>query len=257
MDQVELRFGVRTDVGRVRDHNEDDLLAAPPVFAVADGMGGHDGGDVASRTTVEELRRMADDGWPEGGAPDAVVEALTRAQQRIGDYAADRRAAGHRSSPGTTAVVAVLVDADGSGAAPAWLVANLGDSRCYRLSQGMLEQVSVDHSLVQHYVDTGRITPAEASTHPERNVVTRALGGPGAPQPDLFVLPVAEAQRLLLCSDGVSGLVPAVVIGAILRDFPDPQQAADRLVEEALEAGGHDNATAVVVDAVSLVDGRS
>ena len=106
MEQVELRYGVRTDVGRVREVNEDDLLAAPPVFAVADGMGGHDGGDVASRTAVEELRRLADDGYDPAAADAAVVEALARAQQRIADYAADRRAEGFRSSPGTTAVAA-------------------------------------------------------------------------------------------------------------------------------------------------------
>jgi len=247
MEQVELRYGVRSDVGRVREVNEDDLLAAPPVFAVADGMGGHDSGDVASRIAVEELRRLADDGYDPAGASDAVVAALGRAQERITRYAADRRAEGQRSSPGTTAVGAVLVEADGG---PAWLVANLGDSRCYRLCHGTLEQVSVDHSLVQRYVDAGQITPAEAARHPERHVVTRALGGPGMPQPDLFVVPLDEAPRLLLCSDGVNGMIADGLIAAVLRDLDDPEEAAGRLVEEALVAGGRDNATAVVVDVV-------
>jgi len=247
MEQVELSYGIRTDVGRVREVNEDDLLAVPPVFAVADGMGGHDGGDVASRTAVEELRRLADDGYDPAAADGAVVEALARAQHRIADYAADRRSEGFRSSPGTTAVAALLVD---SGAGPAWLVANLGDSRCYRLSHGILDQVSVDHSLVQHLVDSGQITRAEAATHPERHVVTRALGGPETPLPDLFLVPLEEAPRLLLCSDGVSGMIDDSLVAAVLRDFADPAEAADRLVEEALHAGGRDNATAVVVDVV-------
>jgi serine/threonine protein phosphatase PrpC len=247
MEQVELRYGIRTDVGRVREVNEDDLLAAPPVFAVADGMGGHDGGDVASRFAVEELRRLAEDGYDPAAADAAVVEALARAQQRIADYAADRRAEGFRSSPGTTAVAALLVESE---AGPAWLVANLGDSRCYRLSHGILDQVSADHSLVQHLVDSGQITPAEAATHPERHVVTRALGGPEPPRPDLFLLPLDEAPRLLLCSDGVSGMIDDSLVAAVLRDFADPSEAADRLVDEALHAGGRDNATAVVVDVV-------
>ena len=251
MEQVELRYGVRTDVGRVREVNEDDLLAAPPVFAVADGMGGHDGGDVASRVAVEELRRLAEDGYDPLRAEGALVGALERAQQRIGEYAADRRAEGHRSSPGTTAVAAVLVEDDG---VPAWLVANLGDSRCYRLAEGVLEQVSVDHSLVQHLVDAGQITPAEAAHHPERHVVTRALGGPEMPRPDLFVLPVSATPRLLLCSDGISGMIDDEAIAAVLRELDDPGAAAERLVEQALDAGGRDNATAVVVDAAPAAE---
>ena len=247
MEQVELRYGVRTDVGRVRDVNEDDLLAAPPVFAVADGMGGHDGGDLASRTVVEELRRLAGDGYDRAAAAAPLVEALARAQQRIADYAAGRRAEGFRSSPGTTAVAALLVEAE---AGPAWLVANLGDSRCYRLAHGVLEQVSVDHSLVQQLVDAGQISRSEAAHHPERHVVTRALGGPGTPRPDLFVVPLEEAPRLLLCTDGVNGMIDDALLAAVLRDVDDPEEAAERLVDEALHAGGRDNATAVVVDVV-------
>jgi protein phosphatase len=247
MEQVEVRYGVRTDVGRVREVNEDGLLAAPPVFAVADGMGGHDGGDVASRVVVEELQRLAEDGYDPAQAESAVVESLVRSQQRIGDYAAERRAGGHRSSPGTTAVAGLLVE---SGGHPAWLVANLGDSRCYRLAHGLLAQVSTDHSLVQQLVDSGQISRAQAAHHPERHVVTRALGGPGVPAPDFFVVPLVDAPRLLLCSDGVNGMIDDATIALVLRECADPQDAADRLVDEALDAGGRDNATAVVVDVV-------
>ena len=110
--------------------------------------------------------------------------------------------------------------------------------------------MSADHSLVQHLVDSGQITRAEAAVHPERHVVTRALGGPETPRPDLFLLPLDEAPRLLLCSDGVSGMIDDSLVAAVLRDFADPSEAADRLVDEALHAGGRDNATAVVVDVV-------
>ena len=114
----------------------------------------------------------------------------------------------------------------------------------------MLEQVSVDHSLVQQLVDAGQISRTEAAHHPERHVVTRALGGPETPRPDLFLLPLEEAPRLLLCSDGINGMIDDALIAAVLRDVADPDEAAERLVDEALHAGGRDNATAVVVDVV-------
>ena len=147
-------------------------------------------------------------------------------------------------------VAALLVEDDG---APAWLLANLGDSRIYAVIRGELRQVSVDHSVVQELVDSGEITATEAHEHPERHVITRALGGPRLEPADFFVLPVTEVERLLLCSDGVSGLVDDDRIAAILAETSDPRDAADGLVAAALHAGGDDNATAVVVDVVGLV----
>jgi PPM family protein phosphatase len=147
-------------------------------------------------------------------------------------------------------VAALLAEQDG---APAWLLANLGDSRIYAVSGGELRQVSTDHSVVQELLDSGEITPAEAHTHPERHVITRALGGPMLEPADYFVLSLAEAERLLLCTDGISGLVDDAHIASILTQSPDPRDAADRLVAAALDAGGDDNATAVVVDVVGLV----
>ncbi|HYH34312.1 MAG TPA: protein phosphatase 2C domain-containing protein [Nocardioides sp.] len=245
MEQVELRHGARTDVGLVREVNEDDLLAAPPVFVVADGMGGHDGGDVASRIVVEEFGRLAAEGYDPRRGREAVEEVLVRCQQRIDEYAAGRRAEGRKSSPGTTAVSALLVETDDG---PAWLVSNLGDSRCYRLVDERLVQVSVDHSLVQELVDSGQLTREEAAHHPERNVITRALGGSGTPQPDHFLLTLAEAPRLLLCSDGINGMLDDATIASVLGGTGDAEEAAGRLVEAALSAGGRDNATALVVD---------
>jgi protein phosphatase len=247
--QVELHHGATSDVGLLRESNEDAYLVAPPVFVVADGMGGHENGDVASRIVVEEFARLAEEGYEPTAGAEAVTATLRACQERIADYAASSEP-GPRRTPGTTVVAALLVEDDD---VPAWLLANLGDSRIYAVSRGELRQVSVDHSVVQELVDSGEITADQAHDHPERHVITRALGGPRLEPADFFVLPVSEAERLLLCSDGVSGLVDDDRIAAILTESSDPRDAADRLVEAALESGGDDNATAVVVDVVGLV----
>ena len=249
MSPVELHHGAATDVGLLREINEDALLEAPPVFVVADGMGGHENGDVASRIVVEEFARLADQGYEPTRGPEVVLATLETCQRRIREYAAEV-GPGARRSPGTTVVAALLVEAEGD---PAWLLVNLGDSRIYAVSSGTMRQVSTDHSVVQELIDAGQISAAEAAEHPERHVITRALGGPRLEPADHFLLPLAQAERLLLCSDGVSGLVDDEQIGAILTSTPDPRDAADRLVGAALDAGGDDNATAVVVDVVGLV----
>jgi serine/threonine protein phosphatase PrpC len=229
--QVELHHGAATDVGLHRETNEDAFLVAPPVFVVADGMGGHENGDVASRIVVEEFARLA-----EAGYDPTLADTVGRA--------------GLRRTPGTTVVAALLVEAEG---APAWLLVNLGDSRIYAVSRGALHQVSTDHSVVQELVDAGEITEAQAAQHPERHVITRALGGPRLEAADYFLVPVGDAERILLCSDGVTGLLDDDQIATVLARCPDPRDAADGLVSAALAAGGDDNATAVVVDVVGLV----
>jgi protein phosphatase len=260
MRRVELHHGAATDVGLVRAMNEDSYLAAPPVFVVADGMGGHDHGDVASRIVVEEFVRLADGGiagrdisdCEDDVAAQAVAATFRAVQQRIAAYDAGERAAGREaSSSGSTAVVAVLLE--GSGVAR-WLLANVGDSRIYRFDAGALQQVSVDHSVVQELVDAGSITAEQAHTHPSRNVITRALGGSDNGEPDFFLLPLVSAERILLCSDGVTGMVDDARVAEILAASDDPRNAAERLVAAAVEAGGRDNATAVVVDVVGLVN---
>lgn len=254
MTGVELHHGAATDVGRVREVNEDAFLVAPPVFVVADGMGGHDRGDVAARIVVEEFGRLADAGYDPRQGPETIAATLQAAQARISAYDEQQRAAGARQfSAGTTAVVALLIEQD---AEPKWLLANLGDSRVYRLVEGVVEQVSVDHSVVQELVEAGVITEDDAAVHPERHVITRALGGQGSTEADYYVLPLSGAERLLLCSDGVSGMIDDDQIGAILVDVSDPRDAADQLVAAAVAAGGRDNATAVVVDVVGLAEDR-
>lgn len=255
MSNVELHHGAATDVGLVREVNEDSYLAAPPVFVVADGMGGHEGGDVASAIVVEEFGRLADAGYDPRRGADVVASTLAACQDRIAEYGAAQRARGaSRFHAGTTAVVALLVEDDDG---PKWLLANLGDSRIYRFNDGLLEQVSVDHSVVQELVEAGAITADDAATHPERHVITRALGGPERVEADYFLFPLASVERLVLCSDGVTGMIEDDVIAAILGEVPDPRDAADRMVAAAVQAGGKDNATAVVVDVVGLMTATS
>jgi serine/threonine protein phosphatase PrpC len=245
--RVGLRHGAVTDVGLVREANEDAFLAAPPVYVVADGMGGHDGGDIASAIVVEEFGRLAATGYDPHRGPEVVSETLWQCQRRLHEYGDTHRGRdGGRWQGGTTAVVALLVEDRG----PRWLLANLGDSRIYAFARDVLVRVSVDHSLVQELVDAGQITEEEASYHPERHVVTRALGGPDEVEPDLFVVGFADAERVLLCSDGITAMIGDAELAGLLAEHTDPGEAAGRIVAAALAAGGIDNATAVVVDVV-------
>ncbi|MGA8258394.1 MAG: protein phosphatase 2C domain-containing protein [Nocardioides sp.] len=254
MTGVELHHGSASDTGLVREVNEDAFLVAPPVFVVADGMGGHDRGDIASRMVVEEFSRLAETGYDPERGPEVIAETLKRCRARIAEYDAEQRAAGAVDfSAGTTAVVALLIE---QAAEPKWLLANLGDSRIYRFNHDVLEQVSVDHSVVQELIDAGTITVDDVASHPERHVITRALGGRGSAEADYFVLPLSGAERLLLCSDGVSGMIDDAAIAVIMARADDPRDAAEQVVAAAVEAGGHDNATAVVIDVVGLVDDR-
>jgi PPM family protein phosphatase len=215
-------------------------------------MGGHDGGEIASRIVVEEFALLAERGYDPRGGSDAVLETLRSCQRRLKKYAARHRGSdGGPWQGGTTAVVALLVETDDG---PAWLLTNLGDSRIYRVAGGALLRVSNDHSVVQELVDAGRINEEQARVHPERHIVTRALGGPDPLDPDFFLVGLGEAGRILLCSDGVTDLIRDAEIAAVLGDSPDPRDAADRVVAAALAAGGVDNATAVVVDVVGLVE---
>lgn len=249
MERIKLVAGSATDVGKVRKVNQDAALTATPLFLVADGMGGHHGGDVASRIAVEEFARADAAGLvsPTSLAGSRLITlALEAAQARIAEYAAAQGASSHWYS-GTTAVAGMLVHDDDR---PVWLIANLGDSRAYAFRDGRLAQVSIDHSLVQELVRAGKLTPEQAASHPQRNIVTRALGGPEVPDPDVFRVPVSSGSRLLLCSDGISAMMDDTAIARVLAEEPEPQRAADRLVAEAVAAGGLDNATAVVVDAL-------
>lgn len=247
---VHLHCGAATDVGRVREMNEDAYFASSPVFVVADGMGGHESGEIASAIAVEEFARLAHDGYDSTKATEVVTATLHECQRRIQEYGDEHRSEGDAEWYAGTTVAAALLCEDEEGAK--WLLTNLGDSRVYKLHNDTLDQVTVDHSLVQELVDAGEIDAAEAAVHPERHVITRALGGPVFRTPDFFVLPLSSAERLVLCSDGVSGMIDDERIHHIVSTTDDPRDAAQALVAAAVDAGGIDNATAVVVDVVGL-----
>lgn len=231
-------WGARTDVGRMRDHNEDNFLVTPPLYAVADGMGGHEAGEVASKIAIDILAEQA----PPTLDADALSNAVITANYAIMRAVEDGLGA---KGMGCT-LTAAMVQAD------RLLIAQVGDSRAYLLHQSRLQQLTRDHSLMSLLIETGQITPEEAETHPKRSVITRALGGGTDTVPDIYELNVSAGDRLLLCSDGLSNMVNEDDLTEILTRFGDPQRCANQLIKRANMNGGADNITAVVVD----IEGR-
>lgn len=231
--------GAATDVGRVRSLNEDSFHSGDSVFVVADGMGGHNGGEIASQIAVESLAEAS-----AVGSIDDLIGRVQQANSSIVDRA--REDPGLRGM-GTT--VSLLADLKSAG--PSRIgIANVGDSRLYRLTDEGLYRHTEDHSLVETLVRDGRLTRAEAAVHPQRNVVTRALGIDEKVLVDAWELVPVVGDRYLICSDGLSGEIHEDEIAEVLRVFPAPQEAAQELVERANAAGGRDNITVVVVDIV-------
>jgi serine/threonine protein phosphatase PrpC len=225
---MKLRAGARTDVGRVRKGNEDSYTAEEPLFAVADGMGGHQGGEVASSLALETI-----------GKGDGSLEKLVREA----NAAVYRRAAGDPGLAGMGTTVTIL-RADGD----VLRMAHVGDSRAYMLRDGRLQRLTKDHTVVERLVDEGKLTAQEAEIHPQRSILTRALGVDEALQVDQAAIEPRAGDRLLICSDGLTGMVDEEHIRHILTEKADPQAAADALVEAANGAGGQDNITAIVID---------
>lgn len=234
-----LECGAATDTGPHRDHNEDAFLVRPPVFVVADGMGGHQAGEQASAITVKRFRDLA---LQVAIDQQDVIDTLDRCRSDIAEIPTTGEAFSH---PGTTVVVLVQVVESG---APYWLLAYLGDSRIYQWSSNGLEQLSHDHSIVQELLDAGQISAEAARTHRLRHVVTRSLDGLEETPADFALLPALGESRMLLCSDGITNELSETAIEAIMARGLPPQATADLLVSAAIEAGGRDNATAVVVD---------
>ncbi len=236
---LELTAGVATDVGRVRDHNEDAAVAAESVFAVADGMGGHAAGEVASEIAARTVGRL--DGMARLRLQDIVAQVDEANRTILRSAANDPRQAGM----GTTLAGLAVIEVSGSDH---WAVFNIGDSRVYRLSRdGELELVTVDHSEVRELIDAGWITEDEARTHPARNVVTRSLGRDPMGAVDTWVFPQQPGERFLVCSDGLSNECSSDDIRSVLLGHPDAQAAATALVDLACDHGGRDNVTAIVV----------
>lgn len=235
-----LMWGARSDVGCVRTHNEDSYLVQSPLFCVCDGMGGHAAGEVASSIAVETIARLA----PQEADPTRLAAAVEAANAAIIEAAANGLG---KAGMGCTATAAYI---EGNVIA----IAHVGDSRAYLLHKGTLIRITHDHSYVEELVDAGEITADEARVHPNRSVITRALGSDPAMYADHFQLNIEEGDRLILCSDGLSSMISDGEIETIATQSPTAQICTDNLVDAALNAGGADNVTVVVVDVVD--DGR-
>ncbi|MDF2443405.1 MAG: family protein phosphatase [Subtercola sp.] len=226
-----------TDVGKKRKVNEDSVAAVPPIFAVADGMGGHEAGDIASAAVVTRLGDVQGESFTNA---DVIDGALTLALADI-DVVGDANVLGTGTT--VTGVALTLVDE-----LPRWAVFNIGDSRVYQYLAGVLERVTVDHSVVQELVDAGLITAEQAETHPDSNIITRAVGFHEKPVPDYSLLDVVEGQRILVCSDGLTKELTDHGIAHFLEKSSTPDAAAAGLVDAALTNGGRDNVTVLVID---------
>ena len=235
-----FRIGAATHVGVARQINQDSYATAPGLVVVADGMGGHRGGEVASAIAAKEMIRRFD-----SPVLDALVTGVEHANRRILDEAA---ADPNLHGMGTTVVALGLIEVEDGVALGA---INVGDSRMYRLTGNVLEQLTEDHSLVEALVREGRITPAEAEVHPQRNIVTRALGVIEHVEVDSFHFVPKIGDRYLLCSDGLFNEVDAHTIAMILATEADPDVATEKLVAAANQGGGRDNITAVIADVVA------
>lgn len=232
-----LRYAARSDVGLLREGNEDSGYASPHLLVVADGMGGAAAGEVASSVAVAALASL-DEGEPTGDLLEMLGDSIRRIEGQLGGLVdAEPRLRGM----GTTLTAIVH-------AGPRLALVHVGDSRAYLMRGGVLERITRDHTLVQSLIDAGRLTENEAATHPQRNVLTRVLDGAHPTEADLSIREIKAGDRILLCSDGLSGVVSSETIAASLLATGDPQEAVDELVDLALRAGGPDNITCVVAD---------
>lgn len=233
---TQLMWGARSDVGCVRPHNEDSYLVQSPLFCVCDGMGGHAAGEVASSIAVETIAKTA----PQFADAARLAAAVEAANAAVIEAALNGLG---KPGMGCTATCAYIEN-------DTLAIAHVGDSRAYLLHEGTLIRVTRDHSYVEELVDAGEITADEARVHPNRSVITRALGSDPAMYADHFTLHIEEGDRLILCSDGLSSMIPDSDIENIATQSSTAQICVDNLVDAALAAGGHDNVTVVVVDLV-------
>ena len=236
--ELELRWAEATDTGRRREANQDAVLAVYPLFVVADGMGGHIGGEIASASTVDRLRPVA-----EAGAITAksIEKALARAVKDIASHP-------ETTDDGTgTTVTGVYLDV--SGAVPHWVTLNIGDSRVYLSRDDTIVQITTDHSVVQELIAAGRLSPEEAENHPYGNVITRAVGPSDGVTPDYVRLDVLDGDRFVICSDGLTKELTDYGIQHFLGEHDDPADAVEAMLDAALENGGRDNVTLIVLNA--------
>lgn len=228
---IQVTWAMRTDLGRRREINEDSAAATPPVFAVADGMGGHEAGEVASNCVVERLSELEDRSVSETEIATALRGAV-----------ADLIETGVDSGSGTTVTGIALLDDAHEG-----IVFNIGDSRVYLYRNDVVVQLTKDHSIVQELVDAGQLDADDAESHPHANVITRAVGFHDDPVPDTIQVAIHPGDRLLVCTDGLTKELTMFGLTHFLQQSSNPAEAADALVEAALGNGGRDNITVIVM----------
>jgi PPM family protein phosphatase len=234
---LRLAWASATDVGHRRQVNEDSYVASAPLFAVADGMGGHSAGDLASAAVVDRLAEMLDSSFT---SPQSIEQALERATADITSIAE-----GSELGVGTTVTGAALTMQDDD---PYFVVFNIGDSRVYRFESNEFAQVTIDHSVVQELVESGALSRDEAENHPDSNIITRAVGFNARPYPDFWMLPVRSGLRLLICSDGLTKEVGDERLRMHMAAGLSPHETVGALIDAALASGGRDNVTTIVVD---------
>ena len=242
---IAFHFAARSDVGMVRSNNEDSGYAGPHLLAMADGMGGHAGGDVASSTILGALVGLDGESFSGADATRALLRRITAANAELGHMVQEDP---DLEGMGTT-LIAILRARD------KLVLAHIGDSRAFLVRDGKVAQITKDHSFVQSLVDEGRLTPDEASTHPQRSLVTRVLTGGDEEEPDVVVRQAVVGDRYLICSDGLSDYVARDTIDEVLTTERKPDVCAERLVQLALRAGAPDNVTVVIGDVVDLTRG--
>jgi PPM family protein phosphatase len=242
---LELRYAVRSDVGLLREGNEDSAYAGPRLLAVADGMGGHAAGEVASALTIASMAEL-DAEQASGDMLKVLAMAVAMANARL-----QEKIIANPAVEGMGTTLTALLWSDGHAA-----VCHIGDSRGYLLREGELYQITHDHTLVQSLVDEGRISADDVSTHPQRSLLLRALDGRSVAEPDLSVHESQPGDRYLLCSDGLSGVVSDETLRDTLSSFEDPETAARQLIDLAIHGGGPDNITCIVADVVDTATTR-
>jgi len=242
-----LDLGAATDTGIIRGQNEDAHIAQQVLFAVADGMGGHNAGEVASAMAIEHLRGAALGGVASAEAFAQIIRDINSAI-----FSAATSTTNQRGMGTTLAAAVLLAPTTGNESFSQIVVANVGDSRTYLLRSGEFRQLSVDHSYVQELVTEGLLTVDEARVHPRRNIVTRALGIDENVSVDTWTLPLFDGDRFMLCSDGLVDEVPTNEIADTMREHIAPQVVAERLVSTAKRHGGRDNITVIVIDVKSV-----
>ncbi|SEG77365.1 protein phosphatase [Nonomuraea solani] len=242
---IALRYAARSDVGLLREGNEDSAYASGRLLAVADGMGGHAHGEVASSVAIAAMASL-EEAQQGGDLLNAIEAAVRDANRKLHEMVG--------RDPSLKGMGTTLTAMLWHGTQVA--LVHVGDSRAYLLRRGELYQITHDHTLVQQLVDDGRITPEEAATHPQRSILLRALDGSGEVDPDLTLREAQVGDRYLLCSDGLSGVVSAETLHATLTNIDDPEEVVRQLIDLANRGGGPDNITCVLADVLEITDGQ-